>query len=240
MAPTVERPRRSRGPSRLPTEVVSLRRDGAGPLARLAAEHARSSHAGSGPRPTWSPRSASRRTSARGCPCPAQGDTLTLWECLANLGATDLTIARVAEPHLDALGILASRPDAGARSASTTGTSTPPAGALPDCGRCTPRKAAPGSPPPRTTTADGASKGIKPWCSVAERATHALVTAWAGEERLAVRRRPVPGGHRPSPTTAPTPDSRPRGRRGVSPRCVAPRSPSTAFAPSRSVNPAGI
>src|SRR3954451_7045089 len=39
-------------------------------------------------------------------PPPAQGDTLTLWEALASLGAVDLTVARVDEPDLDALAIL--------------------------------------------------------------------------------------------------------------------------------------
>ena len=39
-------------------------------------------------------------------PVPARGDTLRLWESLATLGAADLTVARVVEPHLDALAIL--------------------------------------------------------------------------------------------------------------------------------------
>ena len=39
-------------------------------------------------------------------PLPMQGGTLSLWETLASLGAVDLTVARVTEPHLDALAIL--------------------------------------------------------------------------------------------------------------------------------------
>src|SRR5215218_679306 len=39
-------------------------------------------------------------------PVPGSGSTLALWETLATLGATDLTVARVVEPHLDALAIL--------------------------------------------------------------------------------------------------------------------------------------
>lgn len=38
--------------------------------------------------------------------CPGEGRTLEAWECLATLGATDLTVARVVEPHLDAVSIL--------------------------------------------------------------------------------------------------------------------------------------
>src|SRR6478735_5008489 len=39
-------------------------------------------------------------------PAPGRGRTVRLWEALATLGAVDLTVARVVEPHLDALAIL--------------------------------------------------------------------------------------------------------------------------------------
>src|SRR4051794_15854820 len=115
-------------------------------------------------------------------PLPGQGDTLTLWECLANLGATDLTIARVAEPHLDALAIL--------REARRRGAISEHDWNLHSAGWSAARLwqvyAAEGSAR-LNATEDGEGvwqlEGVKPWCSVAERATHALVTAWAGEER---------------------------------------------------------
>ena len=40
-------------------------------------------------------------------PAPGAGRTRSRWSALATLGAIDLTVARVAEPHLDALAILA-------------------------------------------------------------------------------------------------------------------------------------
>ncbi len=163
----------------MPTEVVSLRRAGAGPLARLAAEQAR----------TAVPTAAAPDLDAAVCvahdlgpwvPLPAQGDTLTLWESLASLGAADLTVARVAEPHLDALAILREARRHGAidehewnrRGSWNTA-------------RLWQVYAAEGKE--RLTAAEGDDgwrlTGVKPWCSVAERASHALVTAWAGEER---------------------------------------------------------
>ena len=39
-------------------------------------------------------------------PEPGAGSTSYLWSALATLGAADLTVARVLEPHLDALAIL--------------------------------------------------------------------------------------------------------------------------------------
>ena len=46
-------------------------------------------------------------------PAPGQGRTAHLWEALATLGAVDLTVARVVEPHLDALAILGAAARAG-------------------------------------------------------------------------------------------------------------------------------
>ena len=39
-------------------------------------------------------------------PAPGAGRTRDRWSALATLGAADLTVARVVEPHLDALSIL--------------------------------------------------------------------------------------------------------------------------------------
>ncbi len=44
---------------------------------------------------------------AAALPLPGQGRTALLWEALARLAAVDLTLARVVEPHLDAVAILA-------------------------------------------------------------------------------------------------------------------------------------
>ncbi len=105
-------------------------------------------------------------------PLPGEGRTLGRWDLLARLGALDLTTARALEPHLDALAILAAagRPDLsglGTGSVDTWGV-----------------YAAEG--PGVRVTAAGADdagwtvSGHKPWCSLAERLSHALVTAWTG------------------------------------------------------------
>lgn len=82
-------------------------------------------------------------------------------EVLAELGALDLTVARVVEPHLDALIILA---EAG----------TPAAG-----GRWGVFAAeAPGTELlARETSGQWRLSGVKPWCSLAGRLDRALVTA---------------------------------------------------------------
>jgi len=103
-------------------------------------------------------------------PTPGTGATGTLWEALATLGAADLTVARVVEPHLDALAIL---DQAGGISADERAQLW---GVF----------AAEG-PPPRLearSTADGwLLSGRKNWCSVATLADSALVTAWVDETR---------------------------------------------------------
>jgi len=164
----------------VPIEVVSLRRDGAGPLARLAAEHAQAAMPG-GAAPDLVAAQRVAQDLGPWLPLPGQGDTLTLWDCLANLGATDLTIARVAEPHLDALAIL--------REARRQSAISEPDWNLHSAGWSAARLwqvyAAEGSVKLTATQDDDEWRlaGVKPWCSVAERATHALVTAWTGDER---------------------------------------------------------
>ena len=109
-----------------------------------------------------------------------QGSTLSLWESLASLGAVDLTVARVTEPHLDALAILReARRDHQIRDE--------------DWQRCSPDwsaaglwqvYAAEGAERLHAVEADGrwTLDGIKPWCSLADHATHALITAWLDDE----------------------------------------------------------
>lgn len=90
-----------------------------------------------------------------------RGGTRTLWEVFATLGAHDLGVARTVEPHLDAAAILAQ-----AGEHAPTGTW----GVY----------AAEGGPSPltaRTERGRWTLDGIKPWCSLADRLDHALVTA---------------------------------------------------------------
>ncbi|MDN5848184.1 MAG: acyl-CoA dehydrogenase family protein [Nitrococcus sp.] len=97
-------------------------------------------------------------------PLPQQGRTLALWQQLATLGAAELTAARIIEPHLDALAILA---QAGQETLNTAGSTW---GVF----------AAQGPGQALTATPEGNGwrlAGDKPWCSMAESLSHALVTA---------------------------------------------------------------
>ncbi|MCG2624305.1 acyl-CoA dehydrogenase [Arthrobacter sp. I2-34] len=95
-------------------------------------------------------------------PLPGSGQTLLLWEVLATLGAADLTAARVVEPHLDALAILAQ-----------DGSEAPPGGSwgvfAAEAGGV------------RLEATEGAGgwrlSGRKPWCSLGAQLSHAVVTA---------------------------------------------------------------
>jgi alkylation response protein AidB-like acyl-CoA dehydrogenase len=103
-----------------------------------------------------------------GLPLPGRGRTAELWSSLASLGAVDLTVARTVEPHVDALSILA---EANAptrdRAAATWGVYA---------------AEAPGQRLTARQDADGwVLDGHKAWCSLAARASHALVTAWVDE-----------------------------------------------------------
>lgn len=83
---------------------------------------------------------------------------------LATLGSVDLTTARTLEPHLDAIGILRQADCRHAAAGSTWGVYA-------------------ANPPGTTLTALRGSggtwllTGTKPWCSLADRVSHALVTA---------------------------------------------------------------
>ena len=102
-------------------------------------------------------------------PLPGSGSTLLVWEALATLGAADLTVARVVEPHLDALAVLDQAGDPGDARNRFWGV-----------------YAAEG-PPPRLEAFERADgwrlTGRKHWCSVASLVDAALVTAWVDDER---------------------------------------------------------
>lgn len=102
-------------------------------------------------------------------PLPAAGQTPQLWRSLSELGALDLTLARIVEPHLDATAILA---QAGLDSSD-----------LADGLFGVFAAEGPGA---RLTATEGEGgtwrlSGSKPWCSLADRVTSALVTAWVSD-----------------------------------------------------------
>jgi len=97
---------------------------------------------------------------------PGRGSTRDLWEALATVAAHDLGAARAIEPHLDALAILeqsGKRADDSPAGSHTWGVF-----------------AAEGGPDPLVARPDGRRwllTGTKPWCSLADRLSNALVTA---------------------------------------------------------------
>ena len=102
-------------------------------------------------------------------PHPGSGATVRLWEMLATIGSVDLTVARVVEPHLDALSIItaADAPIPGAEQ-STWGVF-----------------AAEGPGMTMTALVHGGRwtlSGQKPWCSLAAHLDFALVTARTSAE----------------------------------------------------------
>lgn len=103
----------------------------------------------------------------RQLPQPGSGDTTRLWSALATVAAADLTVARVLEPHLDAVAILAQ------------------AGHLPEPGTWGVFAAEGPGEPLRATPGptDHVLDGRKHWCSLAGVLDHALVSAREGEER---------------------------------------------------------
>lgn len=104
-------------------------------------------------------------------PKPGDGRTVQLWEILASTASVDVGVARILEPHLDALAILAQADNVnlhrvGANADSTWGV-----------------YAAEGAE--FALTASGSEgewllDGVKPWCSLARDVSHALVTAHTG------------------------------------------------------------
>lgn len=114
------------------------------------------------------------REVGRATPAFGEAPTIERWDLLATLGAADLTVARVLEPHLDAIDIrhqAGLAPDLehtwGVYAAEATGlglTATRVDG--------------------RDDGAVGGAwrlDGVKPWCSLAGRLDRALVTARTGD-----------------------------------------------------------
>jgi hypothetical protein len=99
---------------------------------------------------------------------PGRGETAHRWELLATVAAQDLTVARVLEPHLDAVAIMAESGQEPAPSSSWgVWAAEGPAARL-------------------VAHADENGHwvltGRKPWCSLAGSVSHALVTAWVGDD----------------------------------------------------------
>lgn len=96
-------------------------------------------------------------------PRPAEGNTALLWELLATVAALDVAAARVFEPHLDALAILAQAGHDPARASGAWGVF-----------------AAEGAGMRLAAESNGSGvllSGAKPWCSLAQVLDHAVVTA---------------------------------------------------------------
>jgi len=100
-------------------------------------------------------------------PIPGRGQTRRRWQLLADVGAVDLTVARVLEAHTDALAILA---EAG---------QPPPTGSWGVFAAEAPGVRLEASP----SGTDVTLHGTKPWCSLAGKLDHALVTAHVGDDR---------------------------------------------------------
>jgi alkylation response protein AidB-like acyl-CoA dehydrogenase len=103
-------------------------------------------------------------------PLPRHGATRRRWELLATVAAVDVQLARVVEPHVDALAILA----------EADRTDLAPAGSTWGVWAAE----GPGGRLSATATRTGwALRGPKPWCSLAGQVSHALVTAWLDDTR---------------------------------------------------------
>ncbi|NNG35772.1 acyl-CoA dehydrogenase [Nakamurella aerolata] len=104
---------------------------------------------------------------------PGSGRTLQLWDVLARLASVDLVVARTVEPHLDAVAILGQLPEPAQLDPIGVGTDT------------TWGVYAAEGPGQRVTARDHDGTvlldGSKPWCSLAGRLSHALVTAWTDD-----------------------------------------------------------
>lgn len=100
------------------------------------------------------------------------------WSFLAAVAERDVAAARILEPHLDALDILEQARRAG------VGPDLAAIGA--DPGSSWGVFAAEGAGVRLDAHRGGSGwmlTGTKPWCSLAQHLTHALVTAWVGDER---------------------------------------------------------
>jgi hypothetical protein len=102
-------------------------------------------------------------------PGPGLGRTLELWETLASTAALDVGVARVLEPHLDALSILDQAPD---------GTDLADLGDTPSSWGVFAAEGPGVRLEARPVGGGWQLDGVKPWCSLAADLSHALVTAW--------------------------------------------------------------
>ncbi len=117
----------------------------------------------------------------RSAPLPGSGGTLALWQSLATIAAADPTVARIVEPHLDALAILAERPDPVDRDRDRD---LDPLGVTEESTWGVFAAEAPGAVLDATPTSEGwVLSGTKAWCSLAGRLSHCLVTARDPEGR---------------------------------------------------------
>ncbi len=103
-------------------------------------------------------------------PLPGSGRTAERWALQSALSAVDLTVGRAVEPHLDALAILAESTRAAEICAAVGADRTSSWGVFAAEGPDGRLEAA-------ETPAGWRLSGVKPWCSLAERLSHALVTA---------------------------------------------------------------
>lgn len=109
------------------------------------------------------------RVQPEAVPLPGGGRTAERFGALSRIAAIDLTAARVLEPHLDALAILAEAGLPHPAAGTTWGVFA---------------AEAPGTALEAVRDADGWTlDGVKPWCSLGGRLTHGLVTASVGEQR---------------------------------------------------------
>jgi hypothetical protein len=111
-------------------------------------------------------------------PNPGSGQTLMRWRALTALAVGDLTAARVIEAHTDALAILAEA----AADVTVDDVALAKVGAGQDSTWGV--FAAEGAGVRVDAQQDGdrwTLSGIKPWCSLADRLSHALITAHTGD-----------------------------------------------------------
>lgn len=118
---------------------------------------------------------ATARSLTTTTPLPASGRTRARFAVLARLAADDLTTARVVEAHLDAVAVLAEH-------------GTPPEALDPSATWGVYAAEAPDVRLDAVPVRDGWElTGTKPWCSLAGRLSHALVTAHTGAGRRLFR-----------------------------------------------------
>lgn len=109
-------------------------------------------------------------------PVIGEGSTGELWELLATVAATDVSAARMLEPHLDALGILRQAGIEPGHEEDAWGTAAVGADARSTWGVFA-AESADTRLEARHSAGTWTLTGTKPWCSLAGSLSHALVTA---------------------------------------------------------------